>query len=200
MTEAWRDIPGLDGYQASKAGRVRSLTRKVSCKNGCRISKGRVLVPWIVTSTGYAQVNASSQRYSVHRLVALAWVSGHFDGAQVNHMNSVRDDNRAVNLEWVTASENVAHGYRAGRTPNCLGKFSHLHPTSKAVVSTCLETGDVTQYGAANDAVQDGFDSGCISRCCHGKSKSHKGRSWQFAGDRHGVVWTDPQGDMIHER
>ena len=35
-------------------------------------------------------------------------------GMQVNHINGVRTDNRLVNLELVTPSENTAHAYRAG--------------------------------------------------------------------------------------
>lgn len=184
MPEAWRDIPGLDGYQASADGRVRSLTRKVRCKNGWRSSTGRVLVPWLAKSTGYLQVNASSKRQSVHRLIALAWCPGYFDGAHVNHKNGVRDDNRAENLEWVTPSENIRHSFASERTSPFLGKFSSEHPTSKGVISTCLTTGAVTRYASAMDAVRDGFRSDGISRCCQGKIRFHKGKVWRFANDQ----------------
>ena len=45
---------------------------------------------------------------------------------EVNHLNSLRDDNRVSNLEWTTRSENVAHSFKAGNkstkgenNPNC---------------------------------------------------------------------------------
>jgi len=45
----------------------------------------------------------------VHNLVATAFVEGWREGLQVNHKNGVKTDNRAENLEWVTASENRQH-------------------------------------------------------------------------------------------
>ena len=42
----------------------------------------------------------------VHRLVAYAFCEGYEPGMQVNHINEVKTDNRASNLEWVTASYN----------------------------------------------------------------------------------------------
>lgn len=32
----------------------------------------------------------------------------------VNHKNGFKDDNRAINLEWVTFSENMIHGFENG--------------------------------------------------------------------------------------
>ena len=49
------------------------------------------------------------KRKPVHRLVALNFVPGYFDGAEVDHINSARDDNRKENLRWVTPSENKAY-------------------------------------------------------------------------------------------
>lgn len=46
------------------------------------------------------------KRKSVHRLVAMKFVPGYFDGAEVDHINSIRDDNRKENLRWVTPEQN----------------------------------------------------------------------------------------------
>ena len=188
MTQEWRDIPGFPGYQVTANGLVRSVTRKVRCIGGFRTVQGRILSQFPSKSTGYYQVDVSSKRQSVHRLIALAWVPGHFDGAWVDHLNGNRKDNRAVNLEWVTRSENAARPYANGsRSGTCLGKLSSDHPTAKPVMSKCIKTGKITAYASAMDAVRAGFDSGSISHCCAGRIAHHKGHVW-----RKGVVWTDP--------
>ena len=46
MQEVWKDVIGYEGsYQVSNYGKVRSLTRKVSCMGGQRTIKGKLLKP-----------------------------------------------------------------------------------------------------------------------------------------------------------
>lgn len=177
--EAWKEIPEAPGHFVSSLGRVKSPSVMYQ--------------PWKLC-TGYLQIKIKRKAYSVHRLVARAFCDGWFEGAVVNHKNGVRDDNRAVNLEWTTASQNIRHGYRVlGAIPPHKGKFSGEHNTSKAVVATCIKTGREVYYEAAMDAVRVGFDSSSISRCCHGEYKHHKGFTWRFAhafGTQRGVEWS----------
>ena len=87
-------------YEVSNQGRVRNART------------GLVLRPrkhnW-----GYQQVALfyKGQRKDcyIHDLVATAFVEGWREGLEVNHKNGVKSDNRAENLEWVTASENHQH-------------------------------------------------------------------------------------------
>lgn len=190
MSEEWKQSQFDSGYEVSSLGRVRSKDRMVSQKECGRASgyerllSGRQIKPFISKKTGYVQVNFSGKsRHSVHRLVAMEFCEGYQDGLIVNHKNGDRSDNRAENLEWVTAAKNNAHAFRElGRKPSSLGMFGGDHPTSKAVIGTDLITGHHFLYASAMDAVREGFDSSCISRCCSGAAKSHKGRSWRIAG------------------
>ena len=45
----------------------------------------------------------------VHRLVASVWVTGYFEGAEVNHVDYNRTNNKADNLEWVSHRDNLIH-------------------------------------------------------------------------------------------
>lgn len=191
MTEEWRDIPGIDGYQASSLGAIRGVPRTVKCGKGQRLVKGNTLRAFVSERTGYLQVALHGDRHSVHRLIAMTWCAGYFDGAVVDHRNGDRKDNRAENLEWVTVSENCRRGFALGRVNPFAGKISADHPVSKAVISTHLRSGDQRYFASASDAVREGFESSCISRCCYGISKSHKGFSWRFAHETERSGFTD---------
>jgi hypothetical protein len=95
IVEAWARVG--DGCFVSSLGRVRG-------------KQGRILKP-VRRSNGYVLVSvAGLGKQYIHRLVCEA-----FHGPaphplyQVDHRNSVRDDNNAANLRWVTKAENLAH-------------------------------------------------------------------------------------------
>lgn len=47
----------------------------------------------------------------VHRLVAITYIPNPLGKPMVNHLNRIRHDNRVVNLEWCTGSENALHAH-----------------------------------------------------------------------------------------
>ena len=166
MTERWKSIDGHPLYEVSSAGRVR---------------RGDFVFKTPIGSAGYPLVMLGNRKhYSVHRLVALAFLEKAPDCTQVNHINGIRSDNRLENLEWCTASQNVKHGFAMGRRPTCDGKRGEQHPTSKPVIATCRKTRMERRYGNAMDAVREGFESSCISRCASGKQRHHKGFEWRY--------------------
>lgn len=67
---------------------------------------------------GYLQVslwnNGQGKSFTVHRLVALNFLDNANNCRDVNHKNGIKTDNRLINLEWVTPSENNYHAVKNG--------------------------------------------------------------------------------------
>jgi hypothetical protein len=124
ITEEWRDILEFSGaYQVSSLGRIRSLPRKVDAINrwGNPVKLNRVggLRKLGSTPNGYQVVGLSKDgkitHYSVHRLVAQAFISNPAAFPITNHKNRNKKDNRVDNLEWCSQSYNTKHCYTTGR-------------------------------------------------------------------------------------
>lgn len=105
--ELWRDVAGHEGkYQVSNLGRVKSLSRRVNTWNGYKT------LPTIIMSQRDRNCYLACKIGSAHRLVAEAFIPNPGNKPEVNHKNGIKVDNNADNLEWVTHSENVIHGWK----------------------------------------------------------------------------------------
>lgn len=109
MKEIWKDIKGYEGYyKISNLGRVKSLRRK----------KDNGIMKKYLDTQGYPKVsltiNYKLKSYLIHRIVAFAFVLKHKNDTEVNHINGIKHDNMASNLEWCTAKENSIHAVNTG--------------------------------------------------------------------------------------
>lgn len=78
-----------------------------------------------------------SQTLYVHRLVAEAFHGPPWNGAEVNHIDGVKTNNRASNLEWVTHSENHIHAVHLG-----LSGCTKIAPETARRIKEGLANGD----------------------------------------------------------
>lgn len=108
--ELWKDIKDFDGYQISNMGRIRSVGRKVAVG----VHKKEIVGLILKTNKdkdGYEGVNlkigGKSYRKKVHRLVAETFIDNPNDYPCIDHINGIRDDNRAENLRWCTVKMNA---------------------------------------------------------------------------------------------
>jgi hypothetical protein len=116
QAEEWREIPGFPAYLVSNLGRVRSCYTRGSKRRLSTV--WRILSCRALASGGYPTVTLchkckKSQRY-IHELVAIAFIGPRPDGLEVNHIDGVKTNNHAGNLEYVTRSENERHSLRTG--------------------------------------------------------------------------------------
>lgn len=158
--EIWKDIPEYSGYQISSLGNVRSN----------KYGDWRLLKP-AVDGAGYLIVylrkNNESVRFHVHRLVAQAFVEG--NGTDVNHINGVKTDNSADNLEWCSRSENVKHAIRVLG----VGKTRKIAQYDKR--------GNYIKTWANAYEVQEklGINHGNINSCINKHRKTAGGYRWE---------------------
>lgn len=97
-------------------GRVRSLDRVLTDKFGKSYKlTGKLLSQGCKTTFGHVQVYLGRDyRYSVHVLVAEAFIGPRPEGMDVRHLNGNPRDNRVTNLAYGTRSDNVRDCYRYG--------------------------------------------------------------------------------------
>jgi hypothetical protein len=105
--EVWKPIPEFDGYEASSWGRVRSLDR---IDRGGRRRKGVILKPF-KNEEGYYTIKLAGQGMFVHQAVMWAFVGPTPPEHEVNHINGDKGCNEPGNLEYVTRSQNMQHGF-----------------------------------------------------------------------------------------
>lgn len=123
LGEQWEPFPEAaysNRYLVSNLGRVKSLCGKNPIFR--RQSKNKA---------GYPLVALHGKTFSVHRLVARAFLGDIPEGMEVNHKNGVKFDNRVENLEFTTRKENMRHCARMGLFRHNKGERNHASKLSE---------------------------------------------------------------------
>lgn len=121
--EKWKAIPNYEGlYKASTLGRIKSLERIIH-KQKCNVLFKETIIKQFHRfnnkSSNYYCANLYDNNHkckttSVHRILAICFISNPFNKPQINHIDGIKTNNKLYNLEWCTASENTQHGYDTG--------------------------------------------------------------------------------------
>lgn len=159
-SESALPVPGFGRYWITDAGRIIS-----------NVSAPLVMAPF-KQSRGYLQVDlsrgpsreegqAGHRVFYVHALVLLAFVGLRpcrpGVSVQIDHINGDKADNRLVNLEYVSASENMRRAMETNRHPAKLSgravwalRCRALTEGEDAAIAACQET-----YGVTRRTVRD---------------------------------------------
>ena len=98
MEEDWKQIPGLEKYEASTLGKIRS-------------SKFKRQIKITLNKNGYERVmyhdGDIKDYHTVARLILLTFIGIPLNGEEASHLNGKQKDNRLCNLKWETHQKNM---------------------------------------------------------------------------------------------
>ena len=174
----WKKINDYDNYSISDEGQVRND------------KTGRILKQYGLRS-GYAQVTLSkdgkTKTQYVHRLVMNTFKPNPDPTiyTDINHIDYNKFNNTLDNLEWCTKAENTAYMIKLGRNKRTEIWIQRLNtglePMRKRVVGVAVKTGETIEFDGVNKTREAGFQPSCVSNCCKGIRKQHKGYIWRYA-------------------
>lgn len=118
--------------------------------------------------------------FSVHRLVAKAFIPNPKGLPEVNHKDENPPNNRADNLEWCTRLYNTNYG-----THNEKLRRTKSNKYGKPIVQFDLDGNFIKEYETLMEAEREtGFHNGNISHCCRGDCSYAYGYVWKFREEK----------------
>lgn len=179
--EIWKDVVWYEGrYKVSNKGRVKRL--KFFKNSGLKetVLKKRFGKRWYIRYALYKQ--SKQKNFSIHRLVAIAFLDNPESKPQVNHINGIKDDNRLENLEWCTQSENMRHAFDTWlKKPSHKGKFWKNNHQSKPINQYSKDEYLIKKWDSIMDVQRElWINNSNISQCCKWKQKSAGWFIWKY--------------------
>ena len=189
--EIWKDIEGYEGkYQVSNCGRVKSLGRYIEKKGqSTAYLQERILSTRMLN--GYKMVhlcsNNKEKTFSVHRLIAIAFIPNPNNFPHIDHINTIRTDNRVENLRWVNRSMNmmneITHKKRSEywKEKTKKGKNIWVERKKRKVIALDENYNIVYKFNTINEAakfINRNHANICVA--CKDIHKTCKGLHWQY--------------------
>lgn len=132
MNEIWKDIQGYDIYEVSNLGNVRN---KITNKQ----------LYYSNSNSGYLRVGLFKEHkrtmYSIHRLVAEAFIDNPNNLSCVNHKDCDKRNNKVDNLEWCTYKENNSYKNHSlkRKLSSALFELRKNYPNEKDIINKLQE-------------------------------------------------------------
>ncbi len=165
----------------SIGGKTFYITDKGDIYNSCRKYKGGK------TKNGYILVQLNHEQKYAHRLVWEAFNGKIPEGMEIDHINTIRDDNRLCNLRLVTPKENkknpiTLERYKESNKGKISPEFRTLIEGRKKRVCQYTLDGELVKIwdSTYECEIEGGFRHSEISKCCNGKQKTHRNFVWKY--------------------
>ena len=179
--EQWKPIEGFENYEVSNLGRVKSL-------NYHRTGKEKILKP-SKNGSGYLLVdlyrNGKHKMFSVHRLVATAFLPNPLGLPEVNHKDENKTNNVSINIEWCSAKYNINYGSHNEKVS--AARINHPAFSKPVEASKYSDFREIClKFASTAEADRNGFNQRNVSSCCRGcyfreGNNKYKGLFWRFA-------------------
>ena len=167
IKENWLPVVGYEGlYSVSDLGNVMSMNyNKTGLLKMMQPCAGNARSPYLKV---HLHKNGKSSTATVHSLVIAAFVGLRPPGYDVNHKSGDKFDNRLINLEYCTSSENRLHAYQIGTH---VPKYGEKHAWAKLSENDVLEIKKKLGEGWTQKELSLLYQIGqtTISRIKHGK-------------------------------
>ena len=180
--EEWKEIEGYKNYFVSTEGRVKSIDRVIITGKGARHYTEKTLSQSI-NDGGYCVVNLSiggnTDLKRVHILVAEAFIPNPDKLPVVDHINTIRTDNRVENLRWVDNKGNSNNELTIEHL-----KESHKNQTNENLIKNVyqydLNGNLLKEFSSPKDAADSiGCSRSAITKGCREGIKI-KGYYWSY--------------------
>lgn len=157
MPEVWKDILGYEThYQVSDMGRVRGKARNAPCRGGKTRKVKEKVKKLFLNKSGYQittlSLNSKFATFTVHQLVAMAFLPNFNKGTEINHIDGNRANNCVTNLEVSNPSHNQFHAVRTGlRIKSGSSKYHNVsymnNPKAIRKWAACIKHNGKSSFG-----------------------------------------------------
>lgn len=151
--------------------------------NGEMVSKNRnIMKPFI--NNGYKRVRINKKYFSVHRLVAQAFIPNPHNYPIINHKDECKTNNCVDNLEWCTYEYNNNYGTKNERASKTLKEkqTNKYYKTPIKIYQYDLDGNFIKEWESATVAARTlGYNSPSeITAVAQGRRKTTHGFVWKY--------------------
>lgn len=114
-------------------------------------------------------------------MVAEAFIPNPDNLPQVDHINTIKTDNRAENLEWVTAQQNTQRAHDLGLCNGRIGEKSPYHKYTETEIRRVCELLEDGSYDFDEISNITGLDKNVFRRVLHRINWTHISKEYDFS-------------------